>query len=286
MATPEAQSSRRESRASGRTTARLLLVANLVPLAGLAVFGWRLTHALFVYWVELGLALVLYFGVVLFAQRESKPDQKRGGSYPGPIPFPRRSGSIRPVSWLPPIRYRNARYVPAASVIVTVIWLLSSRAFLEYPNFDVALGARAYAGEYVAYVVAAYSPEGLALAVVLFGVRLRFVSRDFFRRGLVERYSAAMLMEIPCRVALFWFGVLVALAPVALLVAATGAYPAIAGGLIAAIVVVSKLATDRALVRIRYRNDPGWFARLFAPNRREAEHGSETDRTVGARPRG
>lgn len=256
---------------SGRGAVRAILVANLLPLAGLVAFDWQVYRALFVYWVEIGWTLLLYFVVVLFAQRESKPDQKRGGSYPGPIPIPRRPGSIRPVPWLPPIRYRNVRYVPAAFVVVSLVWFVSSRAFLEYPNFDVTLQSR-YLGEYWAYITAAYSPEGLALAAVLFGVQLVLVSRDFFRRRLVDRYSAAMLMEIPCRIALFWFAVLAVLTPVSLVVAATDAHPPIASGIIAAVVTASKLAVDRALVRVRHRDDSGHFANLFAPNQREPEH--------------
>lgn len=264
-----------ESRASSRTAARAVFAANLLPLAGALVFEWPIHRALFVYWVEIGATLLLYFGVVLFAQRESNPDRKGGGSYPGPIAFPRRSGSIRPVPGLPAIRYQNVRYVPAAFVTVALVWAVSSRMFLEYPNADITLNSRAF-GEYVAYLTAAYSAEGLVMAIVLFGVQLAFVSRDFFGRRLVDRYSAAMLMEIPCRIALFWFAVLVALTPVSLLVVASEADPAIASGFVAVVVVGSKLAVDRALLRVRHRDDPGSFASLFAPNECEPETESET----------
>lgn len=264
-----------ESQTSGRTAVQTVLVANLLPLVCALVFEWRIYRVLFVYWVEIGATLLLYFGVVLFAQRESNPDRKRGGSYPGPISFPRRSGSIRPFSGLPAVRYQNIRYIPAAFVTVTVVWAVASRLFLEYSNTDITLESRAF-GEYAAYFVAAYSPEGLALAAVLFGVKLVFVSRDFFGSRLVDRYSAAMLMEIPCRIVLFWFAILVALTPVSLLVAASDANPAIASGLVAAVVVASKLAVDRSLIRVRHLDDPGSFASLFAPNELNPEVESET----------
>ncbi|WP_323172141.1 DUF6498-containing protein [Natrialba sp. PRR66] len=273
---------RTESNSDGRRAVRVLLVANLLPLAGLVGFEWQVSQALFVYWVELGATVLLYFGVVLFAQRESKPNLKRGGSYPGPIPIPRRSGSIQLGSWLPPIRYQNVRFVPAAFVLVALVWFVSSRAFLEYPNFDLFVTTDGNIEAYQAYITAAYSLEGLAMAVALFGVRAVFIARDFFGRRLVDQYSAAMVVEIPCRIALFWFGVLIPLTPIYLLAAATGSssgtFPAIASGSIATIVVLSKLAVDRALVQHRHRDEPGRFADLFAPNQRKPESQLDTER--------
>lgn len=253
-----------------------ILVVGTLPLTGILVFEWRVYQALFVYWVEIGLTVFFYFVIVLFAQRESKPEQKRGGSYPGPIPIPRQSGTIRPVSRLPPIRYQNIRFVPAALPVVTAIWFFSSRIFVEYTNFSVSLGSQAYFSEYITYIAAAYSPEGLVVAFVLFGVNAVFSVRDYFARGLVEQYSAAMLMEIPCRIVLFWFVILIALAPVGPLVAAADISQPNAITILATIIVTAKLAVDRSLVRIRHEDDPGWFAGLFAPNERKPEYQFET----------
>lgn len=67
-----------ESNEGLRTGTRLLLVANILPIVGLVSFGWRPFQALFVYWVEIGVTILGYVVVVLFGQRESKPDQKGG----------------------------------------------------------------------------------------------------------------------------------------------------------------------------------------------------------------
>ncbi len=89
---------------TGRRTGTLLFVVNTLPIAGLIGFGWRPFQALFVYWVEIGVTLLGYYVVVLFGQRDSKPEEKGGGSYPGPVPLPVPDGSFRPIRSLPPLR--------------------------------------------------------------------------------------------------------------------------------------------------------------------------------------
>lgn len=243
----------------------LLLLANLLPLAAIPLRGWRAYEVLFVYWIEIGLCIALYYALALFAQRDPEPD-RTGRLHPDPASFPRRSGSIRLIGRLPPIRYRNVRYVPEALVIALGFWFFSGVLFLDFPNPDLSTVAQGPFREYVDVIAAAFSLEGLGLAILLFGVRLTLVGREFFGRRQYERYSASMLADIPLRMVFYWFGLVIVL-QVSLLLGAVlsgGIDPPIIQLLISAVVVGSKLGIDRTLFR-GPQNGSGRFARWFVP---------------------
>lgn len=270
-----------ESKTGLRTGTWLLLVANALPIAGLFAFGWRPFQALFVYWVEIGVTLLGYFVLVSFGQRESRPDEKGGASFPGPLPLPAPDGSVRPFRSLPPLRYRNVRYVPAAVPLVAICWVFLSRAFLDFSNPGVVLdGARSAAGSMFGYVVVAYTPEGLALAGLTSSIHLFSIGRDYLSRRLVDEYSAAMLLEIPVRVAAVWFGLTFLLVPAHVAAAAGGVDSPLVGWFFLVVLLGLKLAVDRTLVRLRYDPDPGPLTRIFVPNERETEGPARTEGTA------
>ncbi len=66
----------------------------------------------------------------------------------------------------------------------------------------------------VGYIALSYTPEGLMTAAIASVIQLSLLGRDFLSRRLVDRYSAAMLAELPIRIVGVWFVVLLLLVPV------------------------------------------------------------------------
>lgn len=260
-----------ESKTGRRTGTLLLFVLNTLPIAGLIGFGWRPFQALFVYWVEIGVTLLGYYVVVLFGQRDSKPEEKGGGSYPGPVPLPVPDGSFRPIQSLPPLRYRNARYIPASVPLVAIIWFLLSRAFLDFPNTGVMIEGRPAVESIAEYIAISYTLEGLMTAAIASVIQLFLIGRDFLSRRLVDRYSAAMLAELPIRIVGVWFVVLLLLVPVYAGTIVFDIGRGVVGWGFFLLLFGAKLAIDLALLRLRYEPNPGLFTRLFVPNTRETE---------------
>lgn len=263
-----------------RTGTWLLFVANALPILGLLAFDWQPFQALFVYWLQIGATLLGYFAVVLFGQRESKPEQKEGGSYPGPVPLPVPDLSLQPISAIPPLRLRNVRYVPAAVPLVALVWIFLSRAFMDFTNTGVLIEGRPEAESMIGYVLVSYTPEGLAVAAVASSIHLFTIGRDFLYRGLVDRYSAAMLMEIPVRIAGVWFVVLLFLVPAYVGTTVLDVGQSVVGWGFFVPLLGAKLAIDRASLRARYVPNPDWFTGLFVPNDRETDDESRAETTA------
>ncbi|NUB93192.1 hypothetical protein HT576_19485 [Haloterrigena sp. SYSU A121-1] len=261
-----------EPRGNPRAASLLLLVANLLPLAAIPLRGWRAYEVLFVYWIEIGLCIALYYALALFAQRDPESD-RTGRLHPDPASFPRRSGSVKPLERLPPIRYRNVRYVPEALVMALGFWFFCGALFVDVPNPELSSASQGPLREYLAVIAAAATVEGLALAVLLFGVRLVIVGHGFFGQRQYERFSPSILADIPLRIVFFWFLLLVVL-QVALVVRSlfAGALdPTATQRLAIAVVVASKLAIDRSLVQARYRTERGRFSRWLVPDESTAD---------------
>jgi len=88
-----------------------VLVGNLLPLSGIAFLQWEPAQVLFVYWIEIGFFIALYSGLVLFAERDPRPDDRNINPPTVSIPFlDTPSGPIRPFDRLPSIYPRNVRY--------------------------------------------------------------------------------------------------------------------------------------------------------------------------------
>lgn len=250
----------------------LLLLGNLLPLAGVPLLEWRPYEVLFAYWIEIGRCIALYYALALFAQRSPEPG-RTGRLHPDPASFPRRSGSLRPLERLPPIRYRNVRYVPEALAMALGFWFFCGALFVDVPNPALSSASQGPLREYLAVIAAAATVEGVALAALLFGVRLVVVGRGFFGQRQYERFSPSTLVDIPLRIALFWFLLLVALQGVLVVrsLFAGALDPTATQRLSIAVVVASKLAIDRTLVRTRYRAGRSRFSRWFVPDEPTAD---------------
>jgi len=263
---------------SRRRTATLsVLLADALPVAGLVAFGWRPVQALFVAWLTVGATLLATLALVAFGQRESRPNRKTGGTYPGAVPLPVPAASVRPLRSLPPLRLRNLRYVPAAIPLVALVWLVLSRAFLEFPMASTAVGGRPDLGTLLGHVAAAATPAGLALAALAAALQWVTIGRDFLAAGLVEGYSAAMLQELPLRIAAVWFVVLLALFPAYAGTVLLDPSPALVEWGFFSVLLATTVGVDLALVRARYDPDPGVVTGLFVPNRRPSEPRSQAD---------
>lgn len=257
-----------ESETGLRTGTLALLGANLLPLGGVVAFGWQPSQTLFVYWAELGVTLLGYFAVALFAQRAPAADGEGAGWHPGAVPLPRSSGEYRLTDSVPAVRIQNLRYVPAALPLVAILWFLTSRAFLDFPNTEVAVRRSFTASD--PYILLAYTPEGLVIAAVAAAIQLSLLGRDFLRKRLVDHYSAPMLVELPIRLACAWFAVTLLLVPVyagTLLLAESQ----FVGWTLLVVLVGTKVGIDRALLLLRYEPDPGRLTALFRPTARESD---------------
>jgi len=243
------------------------LLSNLLPLVGIAFFGWRARNVLFVYWVEIGSLVVIYSGLALFAERDPAPDGRTISPVTIPVPFlSGRSGSVRPVSALPPIYYRNVRYAVGLLVWGLGFWACLSVMMVVLPSpasLDLPLV------EYPGVVADATSPASLANAVALVASQLATVRDEFLGQRRYERLSAPMTVEVPVRQVVFWF----LLSPVATLLLPLVTLPLVVAfdatvitrvG-VATIVVVGKLTIEWSTFRAQRRADPGVVAGWFTP---------------------
>jgi len=254
-----------------------VLLADGLPVVGLVAFDWRPVQALFVAWIAVGATLLATLALVAFGQRDSRPALKAGGSYPGPVALPLPGASIRPLRSLPALRLRNLRYVPAAVPLVAIVWLLLSRAFLEFPTAAAAGEWQPGLGGLLDHVAAAATPAGLALGALAGAIQWASIGRDFLGRRLVDGYSAAMLQERPLRIAGVWFAVLLALVPAYVGSVLLDPPAVVVEWGFFVVLVATTVTVDLALVRARYDPDPGWVTGLFVPNRRETEARSQGD---------
>lgn len=262
---------RRRSR--DRATFLPTLASNLAVLAGIAVLGWRAQNVLFVYWVEIGSFVVIYSGLTLFAEREPSPEGRTVSPVTLPVPFlSSRSGSARPVEWLPPVYYRNVRYAAGLLVWGLGFWLCLSLLMVVLPSPEplAAPGeASVRLGDYVSIVAAPVSPGTLASVFALIVSKLVNVRRGFLDQRRYERLSAPMTAEIPARQVVFWF----LLIPVAQFVVPLLTLPLVdvvgtrtltqVG--VASVVVLGKLTVEWSAFRARQCGESDGVAGWFTP---------------------
>ncbi|ELZ34748.1 hypothetical protein GLW36_12330 [Halorubrum terrestre] len=169
----------------------LVVATNLLPLAGVVAFGWRVGELLAVYWIEVAALVLAHAAAAMFAERpivledrsfyitgydEDAERDEVWESDPTPI---------RLVSWLPPIYRRNFRVVRRS---------LGVFAFLLFPLVPVGWDALSYLTPTV----------GLA-ALGVCGAQVAEVRREFFAERAYEERSPYMVVEAAQRVVFFYF---------------------------------------------------------------------------------
>ena len=180
--------------AGGRSALAVVLATNLLPLAGVVAFGWRVGELLAVYWIEVAVMVLAYSGAAMFAERpidledrsfyvvgyseDTEIDEERWGTDPRPVHL---------ASWLPPIYRRNA------SVAVRSLGVF---AFLAFPLFGVGWGAISY-----------LTPTVALATLGVCGAQVAEVRREFFAERAYEERSPYMVVEAAQRVVFFYFAV-------------------------------------------------------------------------------
>jgi hypothetical protein len=167
-----------------------VVATNLLPLAGVVAFGWRVGELLAVYWIEVAALVLAHAAAAMFAER---PIVLEGRSFyitgydedaERDEVWEREPEPIHLVSWLPPVYRRNARVVRRS---------LGVFAFLLFPLLPVGWDAFSYLTPTV----------GLA-AVGVCGAQVAEVRREFFADRAYEERSPYMVVEAAQRVVFFY----------------------------------------------------------------------------------
>ena len=177
--------------AGGRSALALVVATNLLPLAGVVAFGWRVGELLAVYWIEVAVLVLAHSAAAMFAERPIRLEDRSfyitgyDEDAERDEVWERDPEPIRLVSWLPPIYRRNARVVRRS---------LGIFAFLAFPLLGVGWDALSYLTPTV----------GLATLGVC-GAQVAEVRREFFAERAYEERSPYMVVEAAQRVVFFYF---------------------------------------------------------------------------------
>ncbi|EMA45137.1 DUF6498-containing protein [Halobiforma nitratireducens] len=164
-------------------TFRPILLANLLPLAGVLVLEWEASTLAFVYGLELLLSVLLAAGKALFAQRQPPADREEGVLTVSNGLLTDKRGSLEPVAWLPPIYLRN---VPFALAVLTVLVMYGF-------FFGVTFVLIFQPGPELVQPAVALS------IVVLFVGQLLETTREYVGERQYERVSPYAVVETPAR---------------------------------------------------------------------------------------
>ena len=271
-------------------TPAFTLLAALVPVVGVALFGWRAAEVLAVYWVEVAAVVAGHSVAALFAERpirledrsfyitgyskRSERDPERWAGEPEPIGLVDRVVPDGLAERLPPMYRRNVSVVTRSLGVV---------GFLLF-------GAIAIADALGVDPVAVATTPSVVLAAVAVGFgQLAEIRRTFFLPRRYEAWSAYMTVEAAQRVVVFYVAVGLLAVPVAfvgLLVGSALLGNAIAGGelvvpgagpfgpaasvdpLVLAYVLsfaLAKAVVDRSRRLASAQSDPSGFAAWFLP---------------------
>ena len=263
----------------------LILVSNAVPVAGVAILGWRASEILVLYWIEVVVMVAAYSVAALFAKQpivledrefyivgygryeEINEDRWNDGSEPLDL-----SESVLPDvvnSRLPPIYRRNFAVVGRSLAIVLFLAMLW-----------------AYLSNVVSSPVAALgSPTVILGAIAVCTSQLAELRREYFAPNTYEDWSAYMTIEAAQRVVAFYIVLGVAVVPVTIIgilvlgllldpaldgVVIPGSVGGTAGAdlsVLAAVVVFAagKAAVDWSRRSVGIRADAGGLAGWFTP---------------------
>lgn len=263
----------------------LILVSNAVPVAGVAILGWRASEILVLYWTEVVVMVAAYSVAALFAKQpivledrefyivgygryeEINEDRWNDGAEPLDL-----SESVLPdvvTSRLPPIYRRNFAVVGRSLAIVLFLAMLW-----------------AYLSNVVSSPVAALgSPTVILGAIAVCTSQLAELRREYFAPNTYEDWSAYMTIEAAQRVVAFYIVLGVAVVPVTIIgililgllldpaldgVVIPGSMGGTAGADLSVLVAVVVFAAGKAAVdwsrrSVGIRADAGGLAGWFTP---------------------
>lgn len=263
----------------------LIIVSNAVPVAGVAILGWRASEILVLYWIEVVVMVAAYSVAALFAKQpivledrefyivgygryeEINEDRWNDGAEPLDL-----SESVLPDvvnSRLPPIYRRNFAVVGRSLAIVLFLAMLWAYLSNVVSSPMAALG----------------SPTVILGATALCTSQLAELRREYFAPNTYEDWSAYMTIEAAQRVVAFYIVLGVAVVPVTIIgilvlgllldpaldgVVIPGSVGGTAGAdlsVLAAVVVFAagKAAVDWSRRSVGIRADAGGLAGWFTP---------------------
>ncbi|EMA30591.1 DUF6498-containing protein [Halobiforma nitratireducens] len=239
-----------------------ILLANLIPLVGVLVYGWEPSTLVVIYALEVILAFPLAAVKALFAGQppqaeELETDEDEGDSSVidvGNTDLARKHGSVSVVSWLPPVYPRNLPFIGA--ILFVTVWVVL---------FVVGALSEVAAEDALAQPVVWLSVAGLLLGQGL------ETWHEYLRGGRYETTSPYAVIETPARQGFFLM--------IALL------FVAEAGGIaVLATFVAVKLLVDWSAFRATHGGGgrlTGWLA---GPENEEEREGPEQPRIPDADP--
>jgi hypothetical protein len=263
----------------------LIIVSNAVPVAGVAILGWRASEILVLYWIEVVVMVAAYSVAALFAKQpivledrefyivgygryeEINEDRWNDGAEPLDL-----SESVLPDvvnSRLPPIYRRNFAVVGRSLAIVLFLAMLWAYLSNVVSSPMAALG----------------SPTVILGAIAVCTSQLAELRREYFAPNTYEDWSAYMTIEAAQRVVAFYIVLGVAVVPVTIIgilvlgllldpaldgVVIPGSVGGTAGAdlsVLAAVVVFAagKAAVDWSRRSVGIRADAGGLAGWFTP---------------------
>ncbi len=169
-----------------RGTACLLIIANLIPLAGVLIWSWSLFHIVALYWVENviigGLNLVK-----MLVSSPSHPGEQQPGLNPARQPRPDRTGNnIAKVFIMPFFTFHYGLFCLVHGALVL--------ALLGHESMGIQGGVFA---EIKVLLDRALADGGLLTVTALAGSHLVSFVRHFLIGGEFRRTSALQLMGAP-----------------------------------------------------------------------------------------
>ncbi|QKG93903.1 hypothetical protein HPS36_13925 [Halorubrum salinarum] len=176
--------------AGSRSALALVVATNLLPLAGVVAFGWRVGELLAVYWIEVAVLVLAHAAAAMFAERpivlEDRSFYITGYDEDAERDevWEREPEPTRLVSWLPPIYPRNFRVVRRS---------LGVFAFLLFPLVPVGWDALSY-----------FTPTVALATLGVCGAQVAEVRREFFAERAYEEQSPYMVVEAAQRVVFFY----------------------------------------------------------------------------------
>lgn len=247
----------------------LLLIANVLPLLGHALFGWGYRTVVQLYCIDVVALLAVYGGCAMFAKRRSLVDEREqtllptfGGGESDETP---RTITLR--RSLPPVYLRNLRVVvPTVLFCVSIVFALGVVATV--PADETASGwPAARIGPFISAFSAFASPLRFGAALAIVAAHLLTVPRSYFRRRRYEEMSAYVTLELPVRFVLVYAGLAaLCFSALVLVLAVTGLILPKWTGVVPVLVALStKFALDWNRLRAERTTNPDGIATWFVP---------------------